>query len=732
MSWSSYWLERARTAARRQKRIHGLETSGPLTRLLAQEEPRLGPADSLRVIAFVYFGSPRARLRLYWHHVADRDTPARIRKIESLARDMSARLSGRCRVTTGSFERQCFSRDLARVPRILEKLLYRTKPFLVVQPRHEEDVLTALAFARERRIPVYPRGVSSSAFGGAIPTRNGLVLDFSSMTEILSIDPCGLIARVQPGVRWADLASRLERHGLACITTPSSRFSTVGGWASTGGLGIDGFGHGHFSRAIAGARIALADGGMLALTDEDPGLQDFLGTEGQLGIFTELALRVRLKPAFSSPRLAYFDDPRAAFAFVDRLTSRALRPVHVAFFDRERMVEENSLFRNRTGRDQTILEERDAVLLHYEDADPDWGLAGSAEFAHGPGARYLWMERFFPLKAQRLGPGLLAAEVVLPKESVTDFIDRARRLAGRFGIKPAFEAIISRLPGRTDCVVIATFPCDPTMGWNYLLRMILVQMLVHQGVRCGGHPYGLGIWNTPFLAASYSAADRHRLARRKQELDPRQLLNPNKFFGIRTRFFNLPGLLFRPAAFAAALALARVLSPLLGALAQLGEPVRVPRWRVPSTEKQEGAGLLLQAVLRCTSCGSCVSACPAYLLTGEELVAGRSKLRMAEAWLAGEEIGADEAHRVFQCLRCGLCEEVCQTRLPLRDCYLALENLIEKRHGHPSELVRAFVQRVDANRGLIHVTFGLDLPEWYPNGDAPGPGGVRSSVEADA
>lgn len=739
MSWSSYWMERARNAAGRQRRLYSLEVPAALTELFEQEEPQLGLIATLRVIAFVVFGSPRGRFRLYWHHLADRDTPARIRRIESLARDLRGRLSDQCRLLTGAFERQSYSRDLARIPRILEKILYRTRPLLVVQPKHEEDVQATLAFAQDRRVPIYPRGVSSSALGGAVPTRNGIVLDFSSMTEILAIDPASLTARVQPGVRWADLASRLERHGLACVTTPSSRFSTVGGWASTGGLGIDGFGYGHFSQAIAAARIALMNGKVLELNSGDHGLQDFLGTEGQFGIFTELTLRVRLKPNFTSPQLAYFEDARAAFDFVDRLIAAGHRPAHVAFYDCECMVEENRLFRDRTGQDRPIVEERDAILLHFDDAGLERRFLDSAEsqisspLANAPAARYLWTERFFPLKAQRLGPGLLASEVVLPKESAPDFIDRARRLAAHFGVKPTIEAIVSRLAeGKVACVVIASFPCDPTRRWNYLLRLALVQMLVHQGLRSGGHPYGLGIWNAPFLASSYSVEDRRRLLRRKQEADPYQLLNPHKFFGVRTRFFNLPGLLFRPAVFKAALGLARVLAPMLGAAARIGEPAHDPRWYVPSPQVEEGVQLLVQAALRCTSCGACVSACPAYLLTRDELVTGRSKLRMAEAWLAGEEIRADEAHSPFQCLRCGLCEEVCQTRLPLRDCYLILEKWIEKQHGYPRDLVQGFVQRVDADRQLIQVTFGLDLPEWLPDGSAPDLCVVQRSTEASA
>ncbi len=699
--------------------------------MFEKEAPRLGFVDTLRIFRFLLFGSPRARLRLFWHRLADLDTPARIRRIESLARDLRGRLPSRCRVTTGAFERQCFSRDLARVPRLLEKMLFRTKPLLVVQPKQEDDVTAVLAFARERKIPVFPRGVSSSAFGATVPTRNGLVLDFSSMAEILAIDPFTLTARVQPGVRWADLALRLGRQGLMCVTTPSSRFSTVGGWASTGGLGIDGFLYGHFSRSIEAARVALMDGKVLALTGAE--LHDFIGTEGQLGVFTQFTLRVKRKACVSRPRLSYFSDARAALAFVDRLITGGHQPAHVVFYDRERMAEENSLFRDRTGRDQSIVEERDAVLLHFDDEACERSWRDSTEFVSGPGPRYLWTERFFPLKAQRLGPGLLAAEVVLPKDSVPPFIDRARKIAGRFGIKPAMEAIVSRLAdGGAVCVVIASFACDPTRRWNYLLRLVLVQLLVCHGVRLGGRPYGLGIWNTPFLAAVYPAEERRRLLRRKQQLDPRQLLNPHKFFGIRSRFFSLPGIIFRPAFFRAALGCARLLSPLLGALARMGDTARASRWSVPAPEEQEGVQLLRQTVLRCTSCGSCVSACPAYLLTGDELVTGRSKLRMAEAWLAGEEIQASEAQRPFQCLRCGLCEEVCQTRLPLRDCYLVLEKWVEKRHGYPKELVHEFVQRLDANRELVRVTFGLDLPDWIPEGSIPDLRTNQASTEARA
>jgi Fe-S oxidoreductase len=215
-------------------------------------------------------------------------------------------------------------------------------------------------------------------------------------------------------------------------------------------------------------------------------------------------------------------------------------------------------------------------------------------------------------------------------------------------------------------------------------------------------------------------------------VDPDHLLNPRKFFGVRTRFFNLPGLLFRPAVFGTALRMTSLLSPLIGAAARISSRSPEHRWQIPSPEDEDGLRLLTETSLRCTSCGSCVSACPAYLLTRDELVTGRSKLRMAEALLSGGEVSAREGWSPFQCLHCGLCEEVCQTRLPLRSCYGILERWIEKRHGYPAELVGNFVQRLDADRRLIRITFGLDLPDWSPEGTVPDLRDVQTVMEVRA
>jgi FAD/FMN-containing dehydrogenase/ferredoxin len=630
-------------------------------------------------------------------------------------------------VAVGPFERRLYSRDVAAVGPFFERLLPSTTPLLVVQPVTEADIIATLRFASERGLAVFPRGISSAPLGNSVPTRDGITLDFSPMNRILEVDEAALLVRVEPGVRWADLAERLRPLGLSLLTSPSSRFSTVGGWAATGGLGIDAFRYGSFAEAILAARVALPEGEVLALEAKADRLEDFIGSEGQLGVFTELTLRVRRQPVASLPRLASFESYEQALAFLTRLAASDHGLSHAAFFDRARMAEQNALFRDHTGLEESIVPELDTVLLHFDDPDAerrfamDTALLGEAKIRSDAASHYLWEERFFPLKAQRLGPSRLGAEVVLPLQALPDFLRRARRLAGRFGSEPTIEAITARTRGAVQCVTIASFPCDRTDRFDYLLRLILVQLLVHLGVRLGGRPYGLGIWNSPFFHRRYDSTQRRTLLKRKAELDPAGLLNPGKFFSLRTKLGGVPGWFFAWPMSEIGLHCARLLSPLLGRMAHRNGHHTHARWVVPPPDFDGGRPLLRETALRCTFCGACVSVCPAYYLTRDERVTGRGKLQLFEALSRGDDVSAGEATALFQCLRCRLCEEACQTSLALLDCYAVLEKQVEAHHGPARDLIESFVRRVDANQDRIPALYGLDREEWSPNPVATSP-----------
>lgn len=723
---------RARAAVERRRQVYGAAAPAWVDRLLRDEEAILGFWGALRLALYVLFGSPSMVLRYWWRALNDRDTPQRVRRVRALAGELDARLSKGARVLEGSFERGLYSHDLGRVPPFIGRGMYRSMPLVVAQPWTEDDLLETLDFAREEQLAVYPRGISSSAFGGSVPTRNGVVIDLSLLSKIKDIDADSKTATVEPGVRWADLATAAGQYDLVPVTTPTSRFSTIGGWGSTGGVGVDAYRYGHFTDAVLAARLVTVDGELFEIDRSDPVLQDALGTEGQMGIFTSLTIKLRQAPAAIHPRLLTFDSTAEAIELVKRLETVEDGPSHIVYFDAEHMAKERVVAIDRHGRDIGLFEARDTLLLAFESAEAeratlellDRGGAEGSDIA----ARYLWSDRFFPLKAQRLGPNMLATEVVLPAARLGAFVERSRALAARFGAKVGVEATMYRDGDETRCVVIAAFACDSSRPVDYLFRLLLAQLLTHLGVRLGGWPYGLGIWNSSFIGARYSSERRSRLKARKRELDPAERLNPGKFFSVKTRFFNLPGLLFHPLILSLALWLVFLFSPVLGALARAFRAPESEGWDVPDRERDRER-LLRETAQRCTLCGNCVSACPAYLITGDEQVTGRSKLQLAEV-LADEaeagEVSEEEAHSPFQCLQCGLCEEVCQTGLPLRECYLALEEVVEERFGRPRELLDEFIVRLEADKEWVERTFALDLPDWCPGREATRRDGGRA------
>jgi FAD/FMN-containing dehydrogenase/ferredoxin len=734
MSWKEYLMERARKTASRRRRIYGIEPAPRVGNLIMQESPSLNFHETYRLLSYILLKSPQRRLELLWKYITDKDTPMRRQQIKSLVQDIRPHLSENCRLAMNYFERRNYSRDLARVPAFMEKIIHRTTPSLVVQPKTEKDISSILAYCNSKRLAVFPRGSGSFAFGGAVPTRNGIVMDLSPMMAILEIDPKTQTVRVQPGARWADVATHLEPYGLVPQTTPTSRFSTVAGWISTGGMGLDSYAYGSVYESVIAVRVARPNGFIEELNSNDESIKDLFGTEGQLGILTEITLRVRSKSGHSGAHLLTFNDPGQAFEFIDELTKGDFQPSHVVFFDRKYLKRKNILFSEQTNLEEPIAPENETVLLHFEAPEDENKfvsfLDGNSNSIseNGVAGRYLWADRYYPLKAQRIGPGLLGSEVVISREKILKYVKKVEKMAGYFKINPTVEVIVcsksqsfirdeeltSKNKGFYSYLLIVSFSCDYSRTVHYMLSLLFIQLLVRMAVRFGGAPYGVGIWNTPFIKSKYSRNQLNRLRQKKHEIDPRDILNPNKFFKIKGRFFSIPSLFLHPMIFRAVLALSYFFAPVLGLIARLIGPEPQSRWDIPPKEDNNGEDLLHQCAERCTSCGACISVCPAYQITGDELVAGRTKLRMVEAMTNGFGLERSEAHAPFQCLHCGLCEEVCQTHLPLRDCYLVLEDWLENQFGSPVETVRSFVEKLDSHREFIQDIFGLDLPDWSP------------------
>lgn len=721
---------RAREAAGRRRHLLG-EDPPTIVRHILATPGRSSFSRNIFLLYYVYLLGAIFRLRIFLSQLADHDTPASRRRILRLKKALLNRLSESCRISEAFLEREYFSRDVAVVPRGILRFLYRSTPLLVAQPDRVEDIKELFSFCSEHHIPITVRAASSSVFGAVIPTSNGIVLDLSGLNKVVGFDPVQRRITVEAGMRWVELDSFLEPYGLSFPLSPTSRFSTVGGWLATGGLGINSYRYGAITEQVENATLLHLDGSE-TMAGKDNETRKFWGSEGQFGVFTQVTLRLQERSDTSALSLLSFQRIDDAVDFVRRLSLTDCLVSHVVVYDCQRMLEENWLFSDRIGRTEMIIPERDAVLLCFDNQEQRDSclqkMVSTVQFRIETdlSARYLYEERFFPLKSQRLGPNLLAVEVLLPDlygaERVNSSLDKLLKL---YGIKAALEIIVVKRQEQLGGVLILSFPADARRRFVYLLQLVCVQLAVFLAIRLGARPYGFGIWNAPFFRRVVATERRQELVNLKNSFDPKRLLNRGKFFSIRGRFYGATSLFFQQALFVPLLHLGLLISPFFGLVLRALKKNSFHRWEMADPAEDDGRKLLAEAIQRCTFCGACVSVCPAYQLTRDELATGRGKLFLAERLLSGRESRAGEHFRSFQCLHCHLCEEVCQTRLPLVLCYQKHEELTVKRFGPvPKALLSSFVELVDRKRDWLLRVFGIKLAQWSPTEMSPKyPGG---------
>jgi FAD/FMN-containing dehydrogenase len=118
------------------------------------------------------------------------------------------------RVTFNKTERKLYSHDVGDLPNLVKKLVGETTADAVVQPETEDEIVKLVKWARENRVPITPRGKATSGYGGVVPLKKGIVIDFYRMNKLLNIDREKLTATVQAGMVWERLDSALGMQGL--------------------------------------------------------------------------------------------------------------------------------------------------------------------------------------------------------------------------------------------------------------------------------------------------------------------------------------------------------------------------------------------------------------------------------------------------------------------------------------------------------------------------------------
>ena len=188
------------------------------------------------------------------------------------------------------------------------------EPMCVLVARSTEEVATVVKFANENNIPVVARGAGSGLSGGANAIAGCIVISLEKMTEILEIDSVNQIARVQAGTINLDLDAAAKECGLAYLPDPASRsWSTIGGNVATNAGGMCCVKYGVTSHHVRAIKVVLASGEIIELgkaTKKSVSTLDllhlFIGSEGTLGIITEITVGLEVRPKPPATLLATF------------------------------------------------------------------------------------------------------------------------------------------------------------------------------------------------------------------------------------------------------------------------------------------------------------------------------------------------------------------------------------------------------------------------------------------
>ncbi|GAB4276268.1 MAG: hypothetical protein Kow0092_32010 [Deferrisomatales bacterium] len=464
------------------------------------------------------------------------------------------------RVTTSLLERRFYAGDLAYVPPAVLRRVADPLPDAVARPASVEEVVAVVRHAAAAGTPVVPRGGGSTAYGNAVPVRRGIVLDLNGLDAVGPVAADGATVWVGAGATWWELGRALGRRGLALGSYPSSaRAATVGGWFAMGGLGIGSLAHGPLVDRVRAVEVVLPDGEIRRLDREtDPPLGWFAGSEGTLGVVTRVELAVRRKPAAESHLLVGAEEVGSlvsvAAAVAERLAGTVFH-LHLNDGPYNRMLARLGAEGGAAGPTLAVdLEGEAGELARAEEVVGRVAAAEGGSLLAGERAWAEWRERFHALRVKRLHPALLGAELLLPLETLADYLARCGRLAAAHGLA---LASYGHVVARDRVLVMTLFPTDERAPLRYLLDASLLEKLYSLGLRAGGAPYAIGLWNTPYLERAFAPPALAERRARKRRLDPRGIMNPGKSY-------RAPWLL-HPLWFGPGMGAARALRRLVGA-----------------------------------------------------------------------------------------------------------------------------------------------------------------------
>ncbi len=440
---------------------------------------------------------------------------------------------GEHRVLDDQMDRLLYSYDATRI-----KML----PSVVVIPETQEEVQKVVKICYENGIPVTPRGAGSGYTGGALPVKGGVLVSFERMDKILEIDEENSIARVQPGVVTYKLQQEVEKRGLFYPPDPASyKFCTLGGNVAENAGGPRCVKYGVTREYVMELNTVVHTGEIIHTGR--PTLKDvagyditrlLIGSEGTLGLFTEITLKLIPKPKAAKTAKAIFKDIAAVGKTVKDIFKAGISPSALEFMDNLAINAVEDFGHFGLPRDAEVL------LLIEVDGHPkavDEEILEVARICELNGAKVeiaktpqeaakLWeARRALSPAVAKLGRTKINEDIVFPRSYLPEALPRLREIGRKYNLKMVNFGHIGDGNVHANFMINGLDP-DEVERTEKAVEEVFNLALEYGGSITGEH--GVGITKAPFMRKQFKPQELDIMRKIKRVFDPKDLINPGK------------------------------------------------------------------------------------------------------------------------------------------------------------------------------------------------------------
>ena len=419
---------------------------------------------------------------------------------------------------------------------------YRQTPMIVVLPRTEDEVIKILQICHRTKTPVVPRGAGTGLSGGALPHESGVLLSLTKLKKILELDPISRTARVQPGVRNLAISEAAAPYGLYYAPDPSSQIAcSIGGNVAENSGGVHCLKYGLTVHNILELRVVTLSGEILEIGGSglDAAGYDLLaimtGSEGMLGIVTEIVVKLTPSAEKAQVVMAAFDDIRKAGDAVANVIGAGIIPAGMEMMDRitTGAVEEyvHAGYNLEAAAillcesDGTVEEVADEVLRIGEIMRQSGAIEIKTSRDESERLRF-WAGRkaAFPA-AGRVSPDYYCMDGTIPRKSLAFVLTGIERLSSEYGLR--CMNVFHAGDGNLHPLILYDANQPGELQKTEEFGAKILEMCIDVGGTITGE-HGVGIEKINQMCSQFTRHELEMFHSVKAAFDPSGLLNPGK------------------------------------------------------------------------------------------------------------------------------------------------------------------------------------------------------------